>query len=192
MQGKPCVDCGEVASTQVADHKVPYTVLWQNELSSTIALRADTTSTLSSAGLELLWPRVAALVVLALVGIGVAVVGVREIYLVRRNWRNWQRVARAPRPMFVELESSEAVRSYGIATGSTSYAFRAPNGEIIKQTLSKARKAVFDASGSKVLIIAAEDSPNAEPLLVADDGYPFALACSPSERHLKNRSNVRI
>ncbi len=159
MQGKPCVDCGEVASTQVADHKVPYTVLWQNELSSTIALRADTTSTLSSAGLEL---------------------------------RNWQRVARAPRPMFVELESSEAVRSYGIATGSTSYAFRAPNGEIIKQTLSKARKAVFDASGSKVLIIAAEDSPNAEPLLVADDGYPFALACSPSERHLKNRSNVRI
>ena len=79
----------------------------------------------------------------------------------------------SPRALYCPLEKTEIVRQKGIATGQIAYTFRAPSGEPVQQLLAKPRVPVYDADDSSVLVVTAFDDPGAEPILVADDGYPF-------------------
>ena len=76
--------------------------------------------------------------------------------------------------MFRPLEKTEALRQKGFATGQISYTFLALSGDSVQQILSKPRVPVFDLGETSVLVVTASDAPEAEPILVADDGYPFA------------------
>lgn len=83
-----------------------------------------------------------------------------------------------PRPVLVPLLGQRIVRQYGFANGQRCYDYEAPSGASYTVTFGSNRRAALDEDGRRVLVVVPETDEDAEPIVVAEDGYPFVLAKS--------------
>lgn len=150
-----------------------YSVLWYSEIEPPYLVKHDALGTLTSVGLRLLLERAGSDLSILLMGLAFLLGSAYYARKLVRRQRAFRAVTASPRAMFRPLQKTEVLRHNGIATGQLAYTFLAPSGESIEQQLSKPRVPVFDQDGTAVLVVTAFDDPGAEPILVADDGYPF-------------------
>lgn len=154
---------------------VAYPVAWVGEVRGPVEVREDDRGYLSSVGLELAPERTAHGAGLLLVALGMLTLVAFVLRSLVRKVAAVRALERNPCPVFVELIAEEELRSYGVPLGHTQYTFYAPWGTPETQSLSVPRRALFDETGTRVLIVVPESRGEAPPILVADDGHPFVL-----------------
>lgn len=159
-----------------APASVKYDVLWYvgAALEPPYVVKQDALGTLTNVGLALTLQREGSLLLFFVFGVGLLLGCAYYAQRLAGRQRDFRAVAASPRAMFRPLVKTEALRQKGIATGQIAYTFLALSGESVQQVLSKPRAPVFDLDETSVLVVTAFDAPDAEPILVADDGYPFA------------------
>jgi hypothetical protein len=156
-----------------AKASVKYSVLWYTGVEPPYLVKHDALGTLTNVGLELSLERAGSDVLLLLMGVGCLLGCVYYGHRLVRRQRAFRAVTASPRALFRPLQKTEVMRHNGIPTGQLAYTFLAPSGESIQQVLAKPRVPVFDLDETSILVVTAFDDPGAEPILVADDGYPF-------------------
>lgn len=170
--------------TDAALKSVAYrAVAWVPALRGPVEVRSDASGYLTNVGPQLVVPRV-----LGPFGAATFFAGLCGAlsWSARALWHREKR-ARAsrrallerPKPVFLPLLSEEMLTQYGIATGHRTYAFEGPTGARFETTFRDWRRAVFDETGDRVLAVLPEGDGDADPVLVADDGFPFALGKPP-------------
>ena len=174
------VDGGASPPLVVVKYTTP---LWVPEVSGPVELRADGGRYLTSVGAQLALPRAlgAALVTALSGGLLVALGWCTRAHrrgLVRQR-ASLEAVLARPKLVYVRLLDERVARLLGFASGGRTYVYEAPSGARRAQALGWWRNAVFDASRQHVLVVVGEGDEHAEPVLVADDGYPFALNPTP-------------
>jgi hypothetical protein len=155
------------------------TVAWVPAIRGPVEVRSDASGYLTNVGPQLVVPRVLGPFAAATIFAGLC--GALT-WSARARWRR-ERRARAsrrallerPKLVFLPLLSEEMLTQYGIATGHRAYAFEGPDGSRFETTFRGWRRAVFDETGERVLTVVPEGDEDADPVLVADDGFPFAL-----------------
>jgi hypothetical protein len=151
-----------------------YDVLWYARVEPPYLIKRDALGTLSNVGLALRRQRQGCLLLFFVAGLGCFFGCAYYAYQVVRRQRDFRAVSMSPRVLYRPLQKTEVLRQKGIATGQVAYTFLAPSGEAVQQILTRPREPVFDLDDTSVLVVTAFDAPDAEPILVADDGYPFA------------------
>jgi hypothetical protein len=160
------------------------TLAWVPAIRGPVEVRSDSSGHLTNVGHQLVVPRV-----LGSIGLATALAGLcaAVAWSVRAQWRRESRTRASrrallerPKVVFLPFVEKEMLTQYGMATGHWSYVFEGLSGERHKATFRGWRKAIFDETGSRVLAVVPEGDTDAEPVLVADDGYPFALDPPPS------------
>ena len=150
-----------------------YGVLWASHVPPPYLVKHDAIGTLTSVGLALAPERYGSNLFLFVAGCVAFLWPWFFVFKLQRRWRAFTAVRHSPRPIFVPLLETSLVHHHGVPTGQVVYRFLAPSGESIRHAFGKPREAVLDETGTTVLVVTALHSPNVEPILVADDGYPF-------------------
>ena len=150
-----------------------YWVLWASHVPPPHEVRHDAQGTLSSAGLTLRNERYGAYGLEYLFGALLIAVSLYQSARLLRRRREFRRVLCAPQPLYLPFQRRVALRSYGVETGQVAYWFLARSGESVRQDLARQRLPIFDGSGKNVLVVTSRVDSDAEPILFADDGYPF-------------------
>ena len=150
-----------------------YWVLWASDVSPPYQVRLDARGTLTSVGRSLERERYGAQGFLYLLGASLLAGALFFTSRLIRRRREFGLVLRAPQPLYLSFVRGDVLRSYGVETGHVAYFFVARSGETVSQILTRPRAPIFDESGARVLVVTSREDPDAEPILFADDGYPF-------------------
>lgn len=153
-----------------------YSVLWKSYVHEPIALRADSAGVLTSAAVELVPQRIALSLAEMMIFLTIAVACAWELRKAHRQQRVLKRMAIIATVEYLPLVESEIVSQYGIPNGIVIYVVRNHQGRPSKHAMKKPRAPVFDEAGTAVLALTL---PDAEPVLVATDGYPLRRERSP-------------
>ncbi|MBL9008110.1 MAG: hypothetical protein JNJ46_27880 [Myxococcales bacterium] len=147
-----------------------YSVLWKSHVHEPIALRVDSAGVLTSAAVELVPQRIALSVAEMMIFLSVAAACAWELRKTHRQHRTLKRMAVIATVKYLPLIESEHLSQYGIPNGVVIYVVRNHQGRPSKHAMKKPRAPVFDEAGTAVLALTL---PDAEPILVAADGYPL-------------------
>lgn len=161
-------------SSTANEEWVSYYPLWTGAVKRPIVVRSDALGPLTSAGLELRNWRIAMWGLAIVFAMIAAWFSLHWLVQLRRRWRALQRATEAPELVFLPLVATELKRQNGIPVGMLCRV-RDAQGKLHSAYFSVDRPPLRNAVGDELLAVLARGEPNAEPLIVAEDGYPFLI-----------------
>lgn len=171
--------CPEVTVTwqRSADEEaesLSYHPLWEASVKSPIEVREDAAGFLTSAGLDLRVWRMAMWGLLIVVGAPMSAISVGAVLAQRKKSRAVRRMLERPVVGRFTLVELEVERQYGLPA-NIQCKWRDGGGLLRSTRFHVKQPPLRDDSGTLVFGVSAADEPSAEPILLAEDGYPFVI-----------------